>query len=93
MEWLAVIRAALEALLPGLEMLKEHQRTRFKREYHELLENVDKWQNMPKKDWNDARLGAAKLELMRFFEAYSSEIRTAGVENMRQGEGRSGEKS
>lgn len=93
MDWVALATAALETINLTLGLVSEHQRTRFKREYHEILEELDQLRNADPKDWNDAALGAAELKLMRFLEAYHSEIRAAKVADLRQGEGRSGEES
>jgi hypothetical protein len=84
---MGIVQAALKVAEQGLRFLNERQRTKYQREYFELLQKLDDYENAIYPDYSDHAIDELRLELQRFLQAFSSELRSAHLESVRQEKG------
>ncbi len=75
----------LKIVQDGMGFLTEKQRTRFKDEHYKILKELENAKNTNDPDYTDVDLAITTNELRIFLEAYHSELRKNGLENVQQG--------
>ena len=79
----AIAGPLLECVKEGLVFLNEKQRTKFVREYDDILTALNQSENRQSEDYTDYDLHINGERLRIFLEAYAGELRRAGLEMVR----------
>ena len=61
-------------VLETMKAWNEHKRTEFKRKYHKILTNLEKYENAELPDYSDALIDVTEIELENFLKAFKNEI-------------------
>lgn len=71
-------------VLEGMKTWNEYRRTKFKKDYHDILTRLEEAHDANGSDYFDSVIDFTNAELRIFLEAYYSELQKANVEILQQ---------
>lgn len=79
---LEIISAGLIVVKETMIFLNKNTRSKFQRDYDELLKEIDRIKNVSDKSWCDHDVDVLRLRIIRFLKIYASEVRKSNMAHM-----------
>ncbi|MCK4825506.1 hypothetical protein KA005_57695 [bacterium] len=79
---LEIIGAGLIVVKETMIFLNKKTRSKFQKDYDELLKEVDRIKNVSDKNWCDRDVDVLRLRIVRFLKVYAAEVRKSNMANL-----------